>query len=84
MKLEKFLEFFWKEMLYLKFKSKIKPYFLLCLTFLPRQLDKDDANDDENDIDIVFPGQTSIEHFVHHESIRTAVGYFAQGSCMEQ
>ena len=52
MKLEKFLEFFWKEMLYLKFKIMMKPYFHLYLTFLSRQLDNDDANDDENDIDI--------------------------------
>ena len=54
MKLEKFLEFFWKEMLYLKFKIMMKPYFHLYLTFLSRQLDNDDANDHENDIDI-FP-----------------------------
>ena len=52
MKLEKFSEFFWKEMLYLKFKIMMKPYFRLYLTFLSRQLDNDDANDDENDIDI--------------------------------
>ena len=51
MKLEKFLEFFWKEMLYLHFKITMKPYFHLCLTFLSRQLDNDDVNDDENDID---------------------------------
>ena len=56
MKLEKFLESFWKEMLYLKFKIMIKPYFHLYQTFLSRQLDNDDANDDENDIDI-FPEQ---------------------------
>ena len=43
MKLEKFLELFWKEML-----SKIQNY--LYLTFLSRQLDNDGANDDENDI----------------------------------
>ena len=59
-KLEKFFEFFWKEMLYLKFKIMMTPYFHLYLTFLSRQQDNDDANDDENDIDI-FPGQTNIE-----------------------
>ena len=39
-------------MLYLKFKIMMKPYFHLYVTFLSRQLDNDDANDDENDIDI--------------------------------
>ena len=58
MELEKFWELFWKEMLHLKFKIMMKPYFHLYLTF-SRQLDNDDANDDENDIDI-FPGQTNI------------------------
>ena len=52
MKLEKFLELFWKEILYLKFKIMMKPYCHLYLTFLSRQLDNDDANDDEIDIDI--------------------------------
>ena len=51
-KLEKFFEFFWKEMLYLKFKIMMKPYFHFYLTFLSRQQDNDDANDDENDTDI--------------------------------
>ena len=51
-------------MLYLKFKIMIKPYFHLYLTFLSRQLDNDDTNDDENDID--FPGQTNIEHMKYH------------------
>ena len=55
MKLEKFLEFFWKEMLYLKFKIIKKPYFHRYLTYLSRQLDSDDANDDENDNDTFFP-----------------------------
>ena len=55
MKLEKFLDFFWKEMLYLKFKIMMKPYCHLYLTLLSRQLDNDDANDDENDIDIFSP-----------------------------
>ena len=32
----------------------MKPYFHLYLTFSSRQLDNDDANDDENDTDI-FP-----------------------------
>ena len=76
MKLEKFLEFFWKEMLYLKFRIMMKPYFHLYLTFLSRQLDNDDANDDENDIDSF--SQTDKhrtyeipqrKQFVHHESI---------------
>ena len=66
MKLEKFLEFFWKKMLYLKFKIMVKPYFHLYLMFLSRQLDNDDANDDENDIDI-FSGQTNIEHMKYHK-----------------
>ena len=51
MKLEKFRDFFWKEILHLKFKIMMKPYFHLYLTF-SRQLDNDDANDAENDIDI--------------------------------
>ena len=110
MKLEKFLEFFWKEMLYLKFKVMMKPYFHLYLTFLSRQLDDDDANDNENDIDI-FPGQTNIERMKYHKEnnlytmsrselqitvshqlsaaillhfISAAIGYFAQGSCLER
>ena len=52
MKLEKFWEFFWEEMLYLKFKIMMKPYFHLYMAFLSTQLDNNDANDDENDIDI--------------------------------
>ena len=83
-KLEKFLEFFWKEMLYLKFKVMMKSYFHLYLTFSSRQLDNDDANDDENDTDIFSRTdrhRTRIElmkyHkennlFVHHESIQIA------------
>ena len=77
MKLAEFFEFFWKEMLYLKFKIMMKPYFHLYLTFLSRQQDNDDANDDENDIDIFsqtdkhrtyeMPQRKQI---VHHESIR--------------
>ena len=67
MKLEKFLEIFWKKMLYLKFKIMMKPYFHLYLTFLSRQLDNDDANDDENDIHIFFSGQTNIEHTKYHK-----------------
>ena len=79
MKLEKFLEFFWKEMLDLKFKIMMKPYFYLYLTFLFRQLDNDDANDYENDIDIFsrtdkhrpyeIPQRKQV---VHHESILIA------------
>ena len=38
--------------LYLKFKLMMKPYFHLYLMFSYRQLDNDDANYDENDIDI--------------------------------
>ena len=73
MKLEKFWEFFWKEMLYLKFKIMMKAYFHLCLTFLSRQIDNDDANDDENDTDI-FSRTDKHEipqriQFLHHESI---------------
>ena len=74
MKLEKFLEFFGKEMSYLKFKTIMKLYFHLYLTFLSRQLDNDDGNDNENDIDIFsrtdkhrtykIPQRTQ---FVHHE-----------------
>ena len=79
MMLEKFLEFFWKEMLYLKFKIMMKPYFHLYLTFLSRQLDNDDANYDEKDIDIFFPDKHRTheipqgKQFVHHESIRIAI-----------
>ena len=53
-KVEKFFEFFWKEMLCLKLKIMMKPCFHLYLTFLSKQQDNDDANDDENDIDIFF------------------------------
>ena len=51
-KLEKFLVLFWRKISYPKFKIMTKPYFHLYLTFLSRKLDNDDANDDENDIDI--------------------------------
>ena len=47
MKLEKFWDFFWKVIM-------MKQYFHLYLTFLSRQLDNDDANDDENDV-VFFP-----------------------------
>ena len=97
-------------MLYLKIKIMMKLYFHLHLTFLSRQLDNDDANDDENDIDI-FPVQTNIEHMKYHKEnnlftmsrsemqvtvshqlsaaihllfISAAIGYFAQGSYLEQ
>ena len=61
--------------------SKIQNYDDTILpslsNFLSRQQDNDDANDDENDIDI-FPGQTNRtyeipqrEQFIHHESIQT-------------
>ena len=53
-------------MLYLEFKIIMKPYFHLYLKFLSRQLDNDDANDDENDIDI-FSRQTNIEHMKYHK-----------------
>ena len=65
MNMEKFWEFFWKEMLYPKFKTMMKSYFHLYLTFLSRQLDNDDANDDENEL--FFPGQTNIEHMKYHK-----------------
>ena len=42
--------------------SKIQNY--LHLTFLSRQLDNDDANDDENDIDIF--SRTDMEHMKYH------------------
>ena len=38
-----------------------KPYFHLHPTFLFRQLDNDDANEDKSHTDI-FPGQTNIGH----------------------
>ena len=76
MKLEKFWEFFWKEMLCLKFKIIMKPYFHLYLTFLSRQLDNDDTNDDENDSDTFSRTDKhrtyeipQRKQFVHHESI---------------
>ena len=79
MKLEKFWEFFWKEMLYLKFKIMMKSYFHLYQTFLSGQLDNDDENDDENDIDnfswtdkhrtYEIPQK---KQFVYHGSNRTA------------
>ena len=65
-KLEKFFEFFWKEMLCLKFKITMKLYFHVYLTFLSRQQDNDDANDDGNDVDI-FPGQTNTERMKCHK-----------------
>ena len=65
-KLEKFFAFFWKEMLYLKFKVTLKPYFYLYLTFLFRQMDNDDTNIHENDI-VIFPGQTNTGHRKYHK-----------------
>ena len=53
-------------MFYLNIKIMMKPYFHLYLSLLSRQLDNDDANDDENDIDI-FSGQTNIEHMKYHK-----------------
>ena len=44
----------------------MKLYFHLYLTFLSRQQDNDDANDDENDIDI-FSGQINIERMKCHK-----------------
>ena len=61
MNVEKFWEFFWKEMLYLKFKIMMKPYFHLSITFISRQPDSDDANDNKMTL-IFFPGQTNIKH----------------------
>ena len=50
--------------------SKIQNYdetvLHFYLMFLSRQLDNDNANDDENDIDI-FPGQTNIAHMKYHK-----------------
>ena len=63
-KLEKFFELLWKEM-YPKFKIMLKPYFHLYLTFLSRQQDNDDANDDENDIGIF--SWTNIERMKCHK-----------------
>ena len=69
MKLEKFLE--------RNVKSKIQNY--LYLTFLSRQLDNDDANDNENDTDIFSKTDKhetyeipQRKQFVHHESIQIA------------
>ena len=80
MTLEKFLEFFWKEMFYLKFKIMMKPHFHLYLTFLSRQLDNDDVKDNENNLDIfwwtdkhrTYEMPQKKKQFVHHESIRIA------------
>ena len=65
-----------KEMLYLKFKIMMKPYFYLYLKFLSRQLDTDDANDNENDIDIFSRTDKhrtyeipQRKQFVHNKSI---------------
>ena len=55
----------WKEMLCLKFKIMMKPYFHLYLTFLSRQLDNDDADDNENDINIF--SHINIEHIKYHK-----------------
>ena len=62
MKLEKFLEFFSKEMLYLKFKIMMKPY----LTFLSRQLDNIMQTTMEITL-IFFPGQTNTEHSKYYK-----------------
>ena len=66
-------------MLHLKFKIMTKPYIHLCLTFLSRQLDNDDANDDENDIDIFSRTDKhrtyeipQRKESVHHEAICVA------------
>ena len=87
MMLEKFWEFFGKEMLYLKFKITMKPYFHLYLTLLSRQLDNDDADDDENDIDIFSltdkHGTYEIpqrKQFAHHKS-RSTQRAVLQKSC---
>ena len=63
-------------MLYLKFKIMMKLYFHLYLTFLSKQQDNDDANDDSNDIDIFSRTDKHRTYempqrkkFVHHESI---------------
>ena len=72
-KLDKFLEFFWKEL-------KIQNYDETVLRSLPnvlsRQLDNDDVNDDENDIDIFSRTDkhrtyeiSQRKQFVPHESI---------------
>ena len=54
----------------------MKPYFHLYLTFLSKQQDNDDANDDSNDIDIFSRTDKHRTYempqrkkFVHHESI---------------
>ena len=64
-------------MLCLKLKIMMKPCFHLDVTFLSRQLDNDDANDDENDIDIFLPDRQhrtyeipQRKQLLHHESIR--------------
>ena len=55
-------------MLYLKFKIMMKPYFHLYLMFLFRQLDNNNANNDENGCPLIyFPGQTNIEHNKYHK-----------------
>ena len=60
----------------LKLKIMMKPYFHLYLTFLSRQLDNDDANDDENDIYIFSRTDKhktyeipQRKQFVHHKTI---------------
>ena len=54
----------------------MKPYFYLYLKFLSRQLDTDDANDNENDIDIFSRTDKhrtyeipQRKQFVHNKSI---------------
>ena len=65
-------------MLHLKFKIMLKPYFYLYLTFLFRQLDNDDANIDENDIDI-FPGKTNIVQIVHCTKYHKENNFYTMG-----
>ena len=75
-KLEKFLAFFRKEMLNLKFKIMLKPYFYLYLTLLFKHVDNDDANIDENHTDI-FNRQTNIKDMKYHkENNFNAMGRF--------
>ena len=66
MKLEKFLEFFWKEMLYLKFKIMMKPYFHLYLTFYPDNWITMMQTTMKMTL-IFFPGHTNIEPMKYHK-----------------
>ena len=65
-KLEKFWEFFWKDMLYLDFDETVLPSVRNVFIWTAGYVN-DDGSDDENDIEILSPEQTNIEHIKYHK-----------------